>query len=83
MKLFVQTNTAQDKLASVQCNVCGKEVAQNEWGYFMDYVSMDKLWGYHSPYDGQAHELDVCVDCYRSWVGGFEIPPMRSEEVMV
>jgi len=63
------------QLVDVRCNACGREVEKQTPGYFEDHVSLTKTWGYHSPFDGEAHEVDLCVDCYSVWIGGFEIPP--------
>lgn len=72
---FIERTTILPQIHSVLCNVCGREVAKNEIGYFEDYLSLSKDWGFHSPYDGEAHKIELCVDCYKTWTSSFEIPP--------
>ena len=80
MKLYAKKGVIRHEPNEVRCNVCGKAVARNEWGYFMDYISLSKAWGFHSPFDGEAHDMDVCVDCYSMWIKEFNIPPVRVGE---
>jgi len=75
MRILSQQNVIESRLSDVRCNSCGKDVDKNEIGYMEDHVSLSKLWGYHSPYDGEAHDIDLCVGCYRDWISRFEIPP--------
>jgi len=75
MKAFSEKPVMQPQLDTIQCNVCGKEVTKNHVGYFEDHVSLTKSWGYHSPYDGEDHAIDLCVECYGDWTSRFEIPP--------
>ena len=75
MRVFLEETAVQQALSDVNCNVCGRDVCKDANGYFEDHVSISKAWGYHSPYDGEIHAIDVCVDCYQGWVAQFEIPP--------
>jgi len=75
MKAFVETPVLQKQLVDIRCNSCGRDVTKNSFGYFEDHVALSKTWGYHSPYDGEAHAIDLCVGCYQDWVNKFEIPP--------
>ena len=59
----------------IYCNKCGRAMIRNSIGYFEDFLEITKTWGYHSPFDGQTHDMDICVECYSSWVSQFEIPP--------
>ena len=79
MKSFLETAVAISQIDTIQCNVCGRTVQRNSFGYFSDHISLTKCWGYHSPYDGEAHAIDLCVDCYTSWTAQFEIPPLVEE----
>jgi len=72
---FIERTMIVPEVHSVLCNVCGREVAKNAIGYFEDYLSLTKDWGFHSPFDGEAHEIELCVDCYTAWTKSFEIPP--------
>jgi len=62
----------------VRCNLCGKKVKKDNIGYFEDHISLSKTWGYHSPYDGEEHAIDLCLECYKDWINEFEIPPSKS-----
>jgi len=75
MKTFENRQAMVPELAAVRCNLCGRDVEKNSVGYLEDHISLTKMWGYHSPYDGEAHEIDLCVDCYDGWTKQFEIPP--------
>ena len=81
MKFYEEKTVVRREVADVKCNACGREVGKNACGYMQDYVSLSKEWGYHSPFDVEAHAIDLCVDCYRAWIGNFEIQPERSPEV--
>ena len=78
MRIFMEENIIGQALADVNCNVCGRSVNKDSNGYFEDHVSISKAWGYHSPYDGEIHGIDVCVNCYAGWVDQFVIPPKIS-----
>ena len=75
MKTLVDRPVMQPEVDSVKCNLCGRNVEKNAAGYFEDHISLTKMWGYHSPFDGEAHAIDLCVDCYKGWTSQFEIPP--------
>jgi len=78
MRVFLEETVVKQALADVSCNVCGRAISKEASGYFEDHISIAKPWGYHSPYDGEIHAIDVCVGCYQDWVGDFEIPPKTS-----
>jgi hypothetical protein len=75
MKLFSEKTVVKKELSDVRCNSCGLNVGKDASGYLMDFVSLSKKWGYHSPFDGESHTIDLCISCYQSWIGRFEIPP--------
>jgi len=75
MRIFMERSVPHQELSEVRCNSCGQDVNKNHIGYFEDHVSLSKTWGYHSPYDGEAHDIDLCVGCYKDWINKFEIPP--------
>ena len=77
MKFYEEKTIIFREVADVKCNACGSAVGKNVCGYMQDYVSLSKEWGYHSPFDGEAHAIDLCVDCYQGWIGKFKIPPER------
>ena len=75
MKNFSGKSVETEELTGIRCNGCGRDLHRNELGYFEDHVSVSKAWGFHSPIDGETHEFDICVDCYRDWIKPFQIPP--------
>ena len=78
MRIFFEKPVTQPHLSDVRCNSCGRDVEKEDPGYFEDHVSLTKTWGYHSPFDGENHDIALCVDCYQDWVQEFEIPPLIS-----
>lgn len=83
MRVFLERQVLVPELETIQCNVCAKYVPKNSIGYFQDHVSLTKNWGFHSPYDNEAHSIDLCVDCYKDWTSSFEIPPLVEEHGVV
>ena len=79
MKIFSETTVTRGDLSGVRCNRCGREIEKNAFGYFEDYISFSKTWGYHSQIDGEAHDVDICEKCYREWTDTFQIPPLVGE----
>ena len=78
MRVFLDQTVVKPALSDVRCNVCGRSILKDATGYFEDHIGISKAWGYHSPYDGETHIIDVCVNCYQSWAAGFQIPPKIS-----
>jgi len=75
MRVFMDQTVVKPALSDVKCNVCGRSISKNTLGYFEDHLEISKAWGYHSPYDGETHVIDVCIGCYENWTARFEIPP--------
>lgn len=75
MKIFSEAGPASPRLDEVQCNLCGRRLKKNDFGYFEDHLSVSKTWGYESPIDGEAHEFDLCIECYSELIGRFKLPP--------
>jgi len=75
MRTFLQRPATLSELDNVNCNSCARHIEKDTVGYFEDHIAFTKRWGYHSPYDGESHSIDLCTDCYRGWVAGFKIPP--------
>ena len=75
MRVFLERTTLTPQLSNVRCNVCGRDVEKEDPGYFEDHISITKRWGFHSPFDGEEHDIDLCVDCYQDWISRFEIQP--------
>jgi len=78
MRVFLDETVVKPTLTDVSCNACGRGVSKDASGYFEDHISLTKAWGYHSPYDGEIHAIDICVDCYQDWIKDFEIQPKVS-----
>ena len=78
MRVFSEQTFIKQTVQSIQCNVCARDVIKDRSGYFEDHLSISKAWGYHSPYDGEIHGIDVCIDCYHNWTASFVIPPKVS-----
>ena len=79
MRVVLERSVVAPHVSNVNCNQCGRDIDKDQVGYFEDHVSLEKTWGYHSPYDGDVHIIDICVDCYTDWINNFEIPPHHME----
>ncbi|MCL2047734.1 MAG: hypothetical protein FWG87_03300 [Defluviitaleaceae bacterium] len=75
MKVFSERSMPIPQLCNVRCNVCGRDVEKENLDYFEDHMSLTKTWGYFSPFDGEPHNIDLCIECYQDWITKFEIPP--------
>ena len=71
------------KIDDVICNCCGKVVPKTTYVDFNtkepfiiinDYLEISQTWGYHSDYDDERHEFDICPECYKKWINSFKIP---------
>ena len=81
MRVFLEKTVTKHELTDICCNVCGRGINQDDSGYFEDHVTFSKSWGYHSPFDGESHAIDLCVECYQAWIRQFQIPPNVTEVV--
>ncbi|MDR1531495.1 MAG: hypothetical protein LBS62_04805 [Clostridiales bacterium] len=75
MRQFITVASEAEKLHTVVCNMCGQEVSANQFGYLDEYLSIEKFWGFGSPYDGDCHTIDICMSCYEKFVNTCKIPP--------
>lgn len=75
MKIFLERTVAEESLDTISCNICGRQVKKNDFGYFEDHLSVTKTWGYGTPLDGETHTFDICFDCYSDMLDNFVIPP--------
>ena len=75
MRTFSERTITKEILDEVRCNQCGQQIGKNDFGYFEDYLSVNKTWGHGSPIDGESHTFDLCYDCYSEMINRFEIPP--------
>ncbi len=68
----------EEKLPTrVFCNRCGREIKIIHPESGANYLSVDKLWGYGSRFDGEAHSFDLCEDCYELMISEFKISPKK------
>ncbi len=74
MKSYRNETVVIEKVYSVKCNCCGKEIASDKYGYTSDYLSVNKRWGYNSSFDNENHSFDICEDCYKNIIKNFKIP---------
>ncbi|MDR1663485.1 MAG: hypothetical protein LBR83_00990 [Clostridiales bacterium] len=79
MKTYAAKTISAEELAEIRCNRCGRPIEKNDFGIFDEHLSIEKIWGYHSPADGETHKLDICSDCYFGWIEEFEIPPINTK----
>ena len=56
------------------CNCCGKEIYSGTGIEFVEYLHVEKVWGYFSNRDGVRQEMNICEDCYEEWTSHFQIP---------
>lgn len=75
MKRYKEVKVTAAQVYEVRCNCCGRRICRDEAHPYTDYLSIEKEWGYDSPYDGERHTADICADCYQKWIGSFVIPP--------
>ncbi len=71
-------------VSNVVCNCCGSQIPLSSSGRLVDYVSVNKTWGYLSPFDGEKHSFELCSDCYKKIISMFEHPvEIKSENLLV
>ena len=75
MKIFMDRCLTREAPDEVSCNLCGRKVGKNDFGYFEDHLSVTKTWGYGTIADGETHSFDFCIDCYSDLADRFVIPP--------
>ncbi len=56
------------------CNSCGQAInAVSPSGIFVDYLQIEKEWGYFSSKDMMGHSFNICETCYDKWIKTFKI----------
>lgn len=60
-------------METVLCNCCGKKIIVLDGIVREGVVSWNPMWDYFSERDGEVHHLDICEDCYNSWIKQFRI----------
>ncbi len=74
MKKYENVNVIEKKLAHITCNCCGEKIETSKSGRTSDHLSIEKRWGYFSPFDNEVHSFDLCTSCYDKIVSTFKIP---------
>jgi len=62
-------------IQNIFCNICGEKIHKNELGYYDDFLSIEKRWGYHSQFDDETHCIDVCQLCYKILLDNMKLKP--------
>lgn len=75
MKKHCSAIVETTQLKLVICNMCGADIDIMSNPYLDSYISIDKVWGYGSPHDGEHHSIDLCIDCYRNFLSTLKIAP--------
>ena len=81
MKVFLDRTMSKEALGAINCNMCGREIVKNDFGYFEDYLPVSKTWGYGTALDGETHSFNLCIECYTALTESFVLP-MKVEEVI-
>ena len=71
MKKYTEVLQNKKTLSEVICNSCGNGIEKTDCGRFHEYLSVEKTWGYLSEFDGEVHEFDLCIGCYKKIIEGF------------
>lgn len=64
----------------IVCNLCGNRIQRNQYGYFDDYISIDKTWGFGSEFDNETHHVDLCQKCYKEIFDNFKFIPFSTPQ---
>ena len=73
MKIYKDVFVSEKKIVDIYCNMCGKKIERVNEDTFHDYFHAIKEWGYFSDMDNEKHSFDLCQDCYKKFIGQFEI----------
>ncbi|MCI9137112.1 MAG: hypothetical protein HFH48_06055 [Lachnospiraceae bacterium] len=63
----------------IVCNCCKKIMGRTDKIPVVEYLHVEKEWGYFSEKDGEKQEFDICESCYDKWVKSFQIPIVSKE----
>lgn len=64
---------------TIICNCC-KNIVQKEGEISrIEFLHIEKAWGYFSKKDGEKQEFDICEGCYDKWTASFAIPAKIQE----
>ena len=57
------------------CNMCGCDIDKSSNPYVDNHISIEKMWYYGSPFDGELHNIDLCLECYLKLLQIMKISP--------
>lgn len=59
----------------IYCNCCGNPIIKTTLkDVTMDFLHIEKEWGYFSNKDLTKQMFNICERCYDKWVSSFKIP---------
>ena len=61
-------------MKTITCNCCGEDIKITN-NIPEDFITINKSWGFLSPFDGETHDIDLCTSCYKNFIDSFKIPP--------
>lgn len=73
MKIIKKVVMEVQEVEQVVCNKCGNTIEVNKDGELVDYLAINKKWGYLSDFDGEEHSIDLCQKCYKQLTKEFKI----------
>ena len=79
MRIYQRKAVQEEKIARVICNQCGKALAVTEGIVREGCFHVEYEFDYFSKKDGHVYSLDLCEDCFDTWVKGFR-EPVQVEE---
>jgi len=78
MKHYERKTVVVETVKDIICNACGAVIGVNEYGVRQEHLSIEKRWGFGSAFDGEIHNIDICMPCYEKWLAGMKIPARDS-----
>lgn len=80
MRKYKNAVVGKKQVHIITCNMCGGVIQKNEFGYFDEYFSSEKTWGYGSEHDGETHCIDMCKDCYKELINKMAVSPVSESK---
>lgn len=72
MQKFEKVIIEKEKLASIVCDVCGREIARDDYNEIQEVLSVERYGGFGSVFgDGVLIRLDMCQHCMKEKLGEF------------
>ena len=69
------------KIKLIVCNMCACDIDITSNPYVDNHISIEKMWHYGSPFDGELHSIDLCLECYDKLLQILRIAPNLQQEV--